>query len=223
MRHDIVFGAQGFALLHAEPVLLVDDDEREVRGLERLGERGVRGDDDARGAAGRERESTAAGGQFHAAGQQDDRHVPRVRVRLRVRRAVLFPTACPTVFHGMFHGRAPLGISVIGSGFGGLDQVGRVIGRQGIAGRVIARLDAVNRAEHGADGRMMLLGEHLSRRDKHRLMAGTRRLQHGRDRDHGLAGTDLALQQALHRIFAGHVRADIIDDLPLAAGQRERQ
>ncbi len=54
--------------------------------------------------------------------------MPRVRVRLRVRRAVLFPTARPTVFHGMFHGRAPLGISVIGSGFGGLDQVGRVIG-----------------------------------------------------------------------------------------------
>ena len=104
-------------------MLLVDDDEREVRGLERLGERGVRGDDDARVAAGRERESTAAGGQFHAAGQQDDRHVPRVRVR----RAVLFPTARPTVFHGMFHGRAPLGISVIGSGFGDLDQVGRVI------------------------------------------------------------------------------------------------
>lgn len=52
--------------------------------------------------------SAAAGGQFHAAGQQDDRHVPRVRVRLRVRRAVLFPTARPTVFHGMFHGRAPL-------------------------------------------------------------------------------------------------------------------
>ena len=70
---------------------------------------------------------------------------------------------------------------------------------------------------------MMLLGEHLSGRDKHRLMAGTRRLQHGRDRDHGLTGTDLALQQALHRIFAGHVHADIIDDLPLAAGQRERQ
>ena len=69
----------------------------------------------------------------------------------------------------------------------------------------------------------MLLGEHLRRSHQHRLTARADRLQHRRQRDHGFSGADLALQQALHRIVASHIGADVVDDLPLPSGQRERQ
>ena len=45
----------------------------------------------------------------------------------------------------------------------------------------------------------MLFRQHLRRRDEHRLFAGADGLHHSRHRDHGFAGADLALQQALHQ------------------------
>ena len=65
--------AQALALLHAEAMLLVNHSERQIRSLEGLRERGVRGHHDARFAAGCSGERPAAGGELHAAGQEDHR------------------------------------------------------------------------------------------------------------------------------------------------------
>ena len=65
--------AQALALLHAEAMLLVDHGERQVRSLEGLGERGMRGDHDARFAAGCSGERPTTGGELHTAGQEDHR------------------------------------------------------------------------------------------------------------------------------------------------------
>ena len=47
MRRPVALGAQGVALLDAEAVLLVDDDEAEVGELDAFLQQGVRADDDA--------------------------------------------------------------------------------------------------------------------------------------------------------------------------------
>ena len=83
MRCRGAFGVQRFALLHAETVLFVDDRQREVGRLEGFGERGVRGHHDAWFAGGRLREDASAGGEFHAAGEQQYGNV-RQAVRLAV-------------------------------------------------------------------------------------------------------------------------------------------
>jgi hypothetical protein len=51
VRRLVGLGAQGIALLDAEAVLLVDDDETEVGEVDALVEQGVGADDDARGTA----------------------------------------------------------------------------------------------------------------------------------------------------------------------------
>ena len=47
--------------------------------------------------------------------------------------------------------------------------------------------------------------------------------QHGAQGDQGLAGADLALEQAIHRVRPGEVVLDLGADLALSAGQLERQ
>ena len=46
---------------------------------------------------------------------------------------------------------------------------------------------------------------------------------HRPQRDDGLARADLALQQPVHRLLAGELGGELLPDLPLALGERERQ
>ena len=61
MRRPVALGAQGVALLDAEAVLLVDDDQPEVGELDALLQQGVRADDDAGPAVGDLRARLAGG------------------------------------------------------------------------------------------------------------------------------------------------------------------
>ena len=69
----------------------------------------------------------------------------------------------------------------------------------------------------------MLPGEDLSRRQQHRLQADVRHVVYRHRCDHRLAGADVTLQQAVHRLWAG----DVLEDLPrrraLGIRQLERQ
>ncbi len=78
-------------------------------------------------------------------------------------------------------------------------------------------------AEQGGDRAVVLLGEHLGRRQQRGLAAGVDDAQHRAQRDEGLAGPDLALEQPVHRVRSGQVGVDLGPDLALAVGQRERQ
>ena len=74
MRRGAVigFGVETFALFHTEPVLLVDHHQGQVRGLEGLGKRRVRGHDNARLTTGGRSERLTPGGKLHTTGQQGD-------------------------------------------------------------------------------------------------------------------------------------------------------
>ena len=69
----------------------------------------------------------------------------------------------------------------------------------------------------------MLLGKNLRWRYKHGLPARSHSLHHGCDRDHGFAGSNLALQQSLHGVVARHIGGNIGNNLPLTARQSKRQ
>ena len=73
------------------------------------------------------------------------------------------------------------------------------------------------------DRAVVLLGEHLGRRQQHRLAAGVDDPEHGPQRDEGLAGADLALQETVHRVVAGQLLLEEVADLALARGELERQ
>ena len=60
-------------------------------------------------------------------------------------------------------------------------------------------------AEHGADRAVVLLGQDLGGGQQRGLAARVDDLEHGPDRDHGLARADLALQQPVHGERAGQV------------------
>ena len=62
-------------------------------------------------------------------------------------------------------------------------------------------------AEHGGDRAVVLLGEHLGRGEQRRLAAGVDDPQHRAQRDDGLAGADLALEQPVHRVVAARSAA----------------
>ncbi len=78
-------------------------------------------------------------------------------------------------------------------------------------------------AEHRLDRPEVLLGEHLGGCEQRRLPAGVDDLEHRPERDQGLAGADLALQQAVHRVRRGQLGRDLLADAALPLGQRERQ
>ena len=79
------------------------------------------------------------------------------------------------------------------------------------------------RAEHLGDRAVVLLREDLGRREQDRLAAGVHDSEHRQQRDDRLAGTDLTLQQAVHRVRLRDVGQDLIADLLLAGGEREGQ
>ena len=81
-------------------------------------------------------------------------------------------------------------------------DVGRVGGAaEHAAGREVA--------EHRGDRAEVLLGEHLGRRQQGGLAAGVDDAQHRAQRDQGLAGADLALEQAVHRVGPREVGLDL--------------
>ena len=69
----------------------------------------------------------------------------------------------------------------------------------------------------------MLGGEHLGGRQQHSLPPGIDDLQHCAQRHDRLAGSDLALQQPVHRVLTGQLRGQHLTHLLLASGQREGQ
>ena len=99
-------------------------------------------------------------------------------------------------------------------------------GQQRHPGRLVgpAELPGLGqRSEQRGDRPVVLLGEHLGRRQQRRLPARVHHLEHGPYRDDGLARADLALQQPVHRVGAGQVVGYLLADLALAFGERERQ
>ena len=69
----------------------------------------------------------------------------------------------------------------------------------------------------------MLTGENLGRCKQRGLRPRLHRDQHRFQRDHCLAGTDIALQQAQHRRGLGQIALDLPNRTRLRAGQAERQ
>ena len=141
---------QGCALLDAEAMLLVDDDQREVGETHRFLEQGVRADDDQR--------------------------------------------------LGGVHGRLNLAARRRGGRTRQETHVGSLVPQWG---------------KKGAQGRRMLLGEHLGRGDECALMAGCDNLEKGHERNDGLPRTDVSLEEALHRDLALKVGADLRDGVHL--------
>ncbi len=86
------------------------------------------------------------------------------------------------------------------------------------------QLDAEARPrQQPTDGLRVLLGEDLGRRHEGGLQSVFHG-QHGREHgDDGLARADVALQQAVHRLGALHVFADLLERRALAGRQLERQ
>ena len=78
-------------------------------------------------------------------------------------------------------------------------------------------------AEHAGDGLVMLSGQHLGWCQQRGLAAGVDHCQHRSQRDHGLAGADLALQQSLHRLGAAQLGHDLLAHCDLTLGEHERQ
>ena len=149
------------ALLDAEPVLLVDDDQAEVEELDVLLEQRVGADDDARPRRWPAGTAARALGLGHRAGEQLDGR--------RLRGAAEHPAA----------------------------------------GQV---------AEQLGDRPVVLLGQHLGGREQRGLAARVDDPQHRPQRDQGLAGADLALEQPVHRVRLGEVALDLLADL--APGRR---
>lgn len=69
----------------------------------------------------------------------------------------------------------------------------------------------------------MLLGQHLGGGEHRGLSARVDDGEHGAQRDQRLPGTDLALQQPVHRVLGRQVVEDLLGDLLLALGEGERQ
>ena len=79
------------------------------------------------------------------------------------------------------------------------------------------------RPEHRGDRAVVLLREHLGRREQRGLAAGVDDGEHRPQRHDGLAGADLALEQPVHRVLAGQVGRDRRATSSLPVGERERQ
>ena len=70
------------------------------------------------------------------------------------------------------------------------------------------------------DGREMLARQDFGRRHQRRLPAGLDHGRGGEQRDHGLAGADIALQQAQHALRLGEIGHDFVDARVLRRRQR---
>lgn len=78
-------------------------------------------------------------------------------------------------------------------------------------------------AHHLGDRPVVLLGEHLGRREHRGLPARVDDGEHGAQGDHRLPGTDFPLEQPVHRVLGGEVVEDLLGDLLLALGEGEGQ
>ena len=76
VRQGAVGAAQAVALLHAEAVLLVHDDQAQVVEAHVVGEQGVRTNHNLRGAVGKLLQHLALGAGAHGGGQQAHAHSP---------------------------------------------------------------------------------------------------------------------------------------------------
>ena len=94
---------------------------------------------------------------------------------------------------------------------------------QGAVAEQVGRIGHGDPVEQAPDTGGVLLCEHLGRRHQRPLMPTLHRGQQRRHGDHGLAGTDVALQQAVHRVRAGEIGLDLVDRASLRRRQRERQ
>jgi hypothetical protein len=99
------------------------------------------------------------------------------------------------------------------------DAIGEELDAQRPITEQVARVRHGHSVEHPAHARRVLLGEHLRRRHQRALMAALHRREHRADRDQGLAGTDIALEQTMHRVWASEVGLDLCDRALLGAGQ----
>ncbi|MNP43164.1 hypothetical protein D3C76_1369660 [compost metagenome] len=69
----------------------------------------------------------------------------------------------------------------------------------------------------------MLFGEDLGGRHQRHLVTGLQRLQRRQCSDHRLAGTDIALYQAHHRLGLGKVVGNFVGHTLLGTGRLETQ
>ncbi len=83
-----------------------------------------------------------------------------------------------------------------------------------------AHLEPVEEATRGEE---VLLGEHLGRDHEGALVAALHAVKKRRERDHGLAGADVALQEPVHRVRSGEVGRHLPDRPLLGCGQLEGQ
>jgi hypothetical protein len=98
---------------------------------------------------------------------------------------------------------------------------GRLLPRTELPGPELA--SGAEWTEQRGDRAVVLLREHLGRREQRGLPARVHHLEHRPDRDDGLAGPDLALEQPVHRVGAGQVVRDDLAHRPLPLGEAERQ
>ena len=103
--------------------------------------------------------------------------------------------------------------------------------QRGASGRTFAGLERrrqerdldAQRFEQASEGAEVLLGQDLRRRHHRGLVARLDRGEHGERGHDRLAGTDVTLEQPVHRKGRGHILSDLIPDPLLRRGQRERQ
>ena len=95
------------------------------------------------------------------------------------------------------------------------DSLGRTGGRI-ISVRVFGRRHIPQNVQHRTQ---MLLGEHLGRGEHRGLAARIGNLQHGAQSHHGLTGTHITLQQAVHGRFTRQIRGNLSAHLLLPLGQ----
>jgi hypothetical protein len=103
------------------------------------------------------------------------------------------------------------------------DPVGEQLDAQRSVAEEIARVGHGDTLQQRPDSGGVLLGEHLGRRHEGRLMAALHRDHHRVDRHDRLAGADVSLEQAVHRMRRREVVLDLGDRPPLGAGQRVRK
>ena len=179
MRQGAVGAAQAVALLHAEAVLLVHDDQTQIVEAHLVGKQGVGANHNLGGAVGEFLQYLALGAGTHGGGQQAHAHT-----------AGFLP--------------APRGSSL-----------GRTGGRI-VSIRVFGRRHIPQDVQHRTQ---MLLGKHLGRGEHRGLAARIGNLQHGAQSHHGLTGTHITLQQAVHGRFTRQICGNLSAHLLLPLGQ----
>ena len=95
------------------------------------------------------------------------------------------------------------------------ESLGRTGGRI-VSVRVFGRRHIPQDVQHRTQ---MLLGEHLGRGEHRGLAARIGNLQHGAQSHHGLTGTHITLQQAVHGRFTRQIRGNLSAHLLLSLGQ----